>query len=117
MEEDTRATMTGILWFLSTVVLAFLFISAAAQGELSLAHIVIVFVILALAVMGTAYFLRLPQAETAQQKAKRETIDNFLRDLSDKDLIELKERLASENLEEQPIAHYLDDDGELVRRN
>jgi hypothetical protein len=112
MSEDTRATLTGGLWFLSAFVLVALFISAAAQGELTTAHIVLASVILALAVIASPILLRMKDSD---EKSKRR-VDRVLDDLSDEELIELKRRLAGVDERAGSIADYLDDDGELVRR-
>jgi uncharacterized damage-inducible protein DinB len=117
MSEDNRAALTGGLWFFSALVLVALFISAAVQGELTLAHIVVTFVILALAIAGTSFLFRWNDSKTPQEKTKRRRIDNLLREMSDEELIELKQRLSDSDLSEEPIVNSLGDDGELVRRS
>lgn len=116
MKEDTRAGLTGTLWFLSTVVLVALFISAAAQGEFTPGHVVFAFVLLALTVGATPILLRWQGGQAQQEKAKRQGIEALLRDMSTEDLIELKQRLADVDDHEATTLDYLDDDGELVLR-
>jgi hypothetical protein len=117
MSEDTRATLTGALWFCSALVLGALFISAAAQGALTLGHVVLACVILALVVTGTSFLLRRIESETPHTKVKRERLDKLLRNLSDEELAELKQRLSDVDLDEATSIDYLGDDGELVRRS
>ena len=116
MKEENRAAMTGALWFFSALVLVALFISAAAQGELTPGHIVFASILLGLAVIGTPILLRWKDDSTQQDKMKRERVDKLLRDLSDDDLIELKQRLAEVEYSEESILDLVGDDGELVRR-
>jgi hypothetical protein len=117
MSEDTRATLTGVLWFFSAVALVGLFISAAAQGELTAAHLALAFTILALAIIGTPYLLRWKDSGTEQEKAKRERIDSLLRDMSDDDLAELKRRLSDVDASDKiSVDSLIGDDGETILR-
>ena len=117
MSEESRSTLTFVLWLFSAIVLGALFISAAAQGELTPAHVFLASVILTLAVVGTPYILRQREGETEQAKAKRRRIDSLLRDLNDDELVELKQRLSDGDYSVESIADSLGDDGELVRRS
>lgn len=112
MTEDTRATLTGALWFCAALALGALFISAAAQNELTTGHIALAFTLLVIAVSGTPFILRM---KDSGEKSKRR-LDRVLDDLSDDELLELKRRLADVGTQAEPITHYLDDDGELARR-
>jgi membrane protein implicated in regulation of membrane protease activity len=114
MSEESRSTLTFVLWLFSAIVLAALFISAAAQGELTPAHVALASVILALAVAGTPYILRMKEGDAQQEKSKRR-IDGLINNLNDDELVELKRRLADVE-DEAPLADYVGDDGELVRR-
>jgi hypothetical protein len=116
MPVEYRGNLTIACWFLSALVLGALFISATAQGELTSTHVLLAFVILGLAIAGTAFIWRFPESETEQAKAKRRHIDSLLSDMSDEELIELKQRLADVDAKEAPITDYLGDDGELVQR-
>jgi hypothetical protein len=116
MSEESRATLTGVLWFFSAIALVALFISAAAQGELTPGHMAIAFTILALAIVGTPYLLRMKEGETEQEKAKQRRVDSLLRDLSDEDLIELKQRLSEEDYSVEKLVGSVGDDGERVAR-
>ena len=52
------------------------------------------------------------------EKRKRDRIDNVLRDLSDKDLLRLRERLSDGAIDEDLLYQQIvGDDGELVYRN
>lgn len=116
MSESNRATLTFVLWLFSAAVLGILFLSAAAQGELTPWHVVLAFVILGLAVLGTPYILGQPRSESEQEKTKRRRIDNLLRDMSDEDLVDLKQRLSGDDERAQSVDDFLGDDGELARR-
>jgi hypothetical protein len=115
MTEETRATLTGGLWFFSMLALVALFISAAAQGELTLAHVLLAAVILGLAIAGTPYLLNFKGADA--EKSKRRRIDSLLSDQSDENLIELKQRLSDVDAGDKvSVDSLLGDDGERVLR-
>lgn len=111
MDQESRGNLTLGLWFLSAVVLAALFIAAAAQGDLTSAHVALAVVMLTLATAGTVAIWRW-QGEAEEEKAKRRRLDVLLHDLSDDELAELKHRLTGGDSDK---AYVLDDDGELRR--
>ena len=115
MSEDNRVTLTAVLWFFSALALGALFISAGIMGELSIGHMVIALVILALDMIATPTLLRWKGSESEQEKAKQHRIDTLLGDMSDDELIELKKRLSDGALSDEAVT-TLGDDGELVRR-
>ena len=73
--------------------------------------------ILTLTGVTTAFLLR-QTYDDAQQKSKRERIDNMLRDMSEKELSELRKRLSDDAYnEELPLDYLVGDDGEQVQRS
>jgi membrane protein implicated in regulation of membrane protease activity len=111
-----RAFLTSMLWFLSALVLGALFISAAAQGELTIGHLVFGFAVLVLVVIATPILARWKDSDGNIAKSKRQRIDHMLRDMSDEELVELRQRLATGNLSDDAILDYLGSDGELLER-
>jgi hypothetical protein len=111
-----RAYLTSLSWFLSAIVLGTLFISAAAQGELTAGHLGFAIVILALVVIATPFLSRWKSAEPEAVKSKRQRIDTMLRDMSDEELDDLRQRLSTETPSKDSILNYLGSDGELVGR-
>jgi hypothetical protein len=111
-----RTFLTAMMWFMATVVLAALFISAAAQGVLTIGHLSFAFAVLSLVVIATPLLARWKDGEAQFMKSKRERIDNVLRDMSDTELLELKQRLTTGEINDENILDYLGDDGELVAR-
>jgi hypothetical protein len=111
-----RTFLTAMMWFMATIVLAALFISAAAQGELTVGHLSLAFAILSVVVIATPLLSRWKDGETQFMKSKRERIDTMLQDMSDAELLELKQRLSTGDMSDENILDYLGDDGELVRR-
>lgn len=98
--------------------LAALFIGAGLQGEFTIFHTVFASLIFGLALIGTplAFFgLREEDVDTA--KAKRERIDTMIRDMSDDELVDLKQRLSTGDYNEDSLLDYVSDDGELVMRS
>lgn len=116
MTEESRAALTGALWFFCTLVLVALFISAAAQNELTTGHLGFASVILVLAVSGSAILLRWKDSDSAQAKNKRQPVDHLLDELSDADLMDLKQRQADLDQREAALSDLLGDDGELLER-
>jgi hypothetical protein len=116
VSEERRGILTIGLWFLSAIVLAALFIAAAAQGELTPLHAALASVMLALATIGTVSILRMKDSETQPEKAKRGHLASLLDDLTDDELAELKHRLTGNDSDNEDIATYLDDDGEIRHR-
>ena len=116
MSVEIRGNLTIALWFLPAVALVALFISAAAQGDLTAGHILLAFTILALPIIGTPLLWRGFDSETQEEKSKRRRIETLLHDMSDEELGELQQRLSDGDLRNETIAHSLGDDGELVRR-
>lgn len=120
MDDESRRTLIGGLWFFASIVLAALFISAAAQKELTTGHIVLAVAILGLVVAGTLSFLygKGTARSVEGEKAKREQVDveSLLRSLSDEERAELKQRLEAGDLDEGAVLDHVDDDGEIVWR-
>lgn len=116
MSEERRATLTIGLWFLFAIVLAALFIAAAAQGELTTMHAALASAMIVLATIGTISIWRMKDSETQQEKSKRRNLDTLLHDLSDDELDELKHRLTDEDFDNKHLMTYLDDDGEIRHR-
>lgn len=116
MSEENQGILTIALWFLSAIVLAALFIAAAAQGELTSAHVALASVMLILATIGTVTIWRMKKTETGEtqeEKAKRRRLDNLINDLNDEELAELKHRLTGNDTQEENLMDYLGDDGEI----
>lgn len=105
-----RAFLTVWLWVLSALVLAAVFISASAQGELTAGHLGFASVMLFLVVIATSFISRWNTDKVEASKSKRQRIDHMLRDMSEEDLAELKQRLSTGD---DTILDYLGSDGEL----
>jgi hypothetical protein len=112
-----RTFLTAILWFFSAIVLGALFLSAMGQGELTNGHVSLAILIISLVVIATPLLARWKDGASTLEKSKRERIDTMLRDMSDEDLVELKERLSTGTITDENILDYLDSDGELVGRS
>lgn len=116
MSED-KGNLLGALWFFSALVLVALFIGAGAQGELTGGHIVLALAVMGLAAAGTFALWSWQSDDTQQSKAKRESMDTLLRDMSAEDLRELKARLENIDSHDESVVDYVGDDGELVWRS
>lgn len=116
MDSESRSALIVMLWFASGITIAAIFIAAAVMNAFTLWHALFGFVILGLAVVGTPFLLNF-KPEDELEKAKRQRIDNLLRDLSDDDLVALKQRLSDGDVSEDTILDFIGDDGELVTRS
>lgn len=114
--QESRTMLIGTLWFFSALVLIAIFVSAAAQGELTVGHMLMVSVMLGLAIAGTLFVHFTTRAESEESKAKRQNLDKLLRRLSDEDLMALKERLSDDDFHREPTLDRISDDGEMVMR-
>lgn len=119
MSEDSRrgSSLVGALWCFCALALIALFISAAAQQELTPGHIMLTVLIMGTAIVGTPFVLRWADQETSLTKPKRQSLDGILADMSDEEILELKRRLLDGDFHEAAIVDYLGDDGELVQRS
>ncbi len=115
--KETRIASIGGLWFLATLALSAVFLGAGLQGELTLVHIVFACAILALACIATPILIHWFNSNSDVVKAKREKIDTMLRDMSDDELMELKQRLSDGDYSDESLLEYVSDDGELVFRS
>lgn len=118
MKDDNRTGLTMILWIMTGVALAALFISAAAAQSLTILHGLIALAILAASAGGTFATWKVQfQEEDGVVKAKRQRIDQIIQDLSDDELVALKQRLSDGDYSETSILDFLNEEGELVGRS
>lgn len=117
MSEESRIQLVGMLWFFSMIALVALFIGGGI-GTFTIWHFALASIILAVDIIATPFLLRWrdTESELLRQKAKRERMDNMLRDMSDDELLKLKQRLSEGDYEEGVVYDHVTDDGELVLR-
>ena len=115
-----KALITGFMWLI--------YVGAVMGGMMSVGAIVIplAFIFMFPLLAMSAFMWDLPSkirdirlAERGLEvndveKRKRDRLDAVLRDLSDRDLVRLKQRLAHRMIDDEDIQLMLDDDGELV---
>jgi hypothetical protein len=118
-----RALVTGFMWLI--------YVGSIMAGAMSIGAVVIpLAVIFMLPLLAMSAFMwdlpskirdmRLAErginvnASSDVEKRKRDRLDAVLRDLSDRDLVRLKQRLAHRMIDDEDIQYLLDDDGELV---
>jgi len=117
MPDDNRTFLTALLWFMSGIALTALFVSAAINA-MTITHLVIALLIIA-ATAGGTYAAWNVQFKHEDQyiKAKREHIDDIIKDLSDDELMTLKKRLSDGEYSETSILDFMNEEGELVGRD
>lgn len=116
MLDEKRSNLMGVMWFVTAIVLASLFVSAGIGEGLTILHLLTTALILLVTTLGTFAVFRMKTDDNQVAKSKRQRIDDMLRDMSDEDLFELKQRLSDGSYDEEQILDYLADDGELVMR-
>ena len=113
--SDNRYELLAGLWFFCAVPLGLLFLSAATQDGLTIFHFILALTLIGIAVGGTPIMIHLLNNDVSkQEKTKRERIDTMLRDMSDDELLELKQRLSDGDYSDDTILDFIGDDGELV---
>lgn len=113
-EKEMQFMAVSIIWFGFVILMVALFIAAGLQGAFVLPHYIFAGFILALALFGTGMVVRWIWQTNDVTKAKRERIDMMLRDMSDNELFELKQRLMDGTVTDDTLLDYVSDDGELV---
>lgn len=118
MQQPPESKHAGIfismmLWFLATLILAAIFIGSGLQGEFTTAHMIFASIVLTLAMIATPLVIYATREKDDIGKKKRQRIDNLLRDMSDDDLLELKQRLSDGKFSDEAHLDYVSEDGEL----
>lgn len=118
MSNKNLSEITMVIWGAMGIALAALFISAAAQG-FTVFHMITA-ILLALAPLAATGFiwqwggvLNKPSQDledTFSEKAKRERIDQVLRNLSNAELMALKKRLSHDDIDDDLLEYYLQQD-------
>ncbi|MEM9955783.1 MAG: hypothetical protein AAF846_29560 [Chloroflexota bacterium] len=121
--DEMRLQATKAVWVALTLIFVTMFVVAGVFGDGIEAGHVWLGIILAGAGMGSTSFIwgdgnKSDETETGemQEKAKRDQIDAVLRDLSDEDLVRLKQRLEDGTIDDDLLYEHmtLTDDGELI---
>lgn len=115
-QREIQVSAVGGIWFGAVILLATLFISAGLQGSFTLIHFVFAGLILALATIGTPLAILGIRGKDVG-KAKRQRIDAMLRDMSDEELLEIKQRLVHGDYSNDELLDFVTDDGEMVTRS
>ncbi len=117
MSDDNRTGLAMMLWVMTGIALSALFISAAAAQSLTIMHMIIALIILAVSAGGTYVVWTVNfRSDDYGAKVKRERIDEIIKDLSDDELMALKRRLSDRDYTETSILDFLNEEGELVER-
>jgi ABC-type protease/lipase transport system fused ATPase/permease subunit len=123
METLAKSIATVLMWAGFLIMLLF---AMNPLGGLTVV-LALVLMIPLLAIMAFMWVVNSPAAtnasrsqgenrrETSQEKRKRDVLDAVLRDLSDEQLANLRERLREPGFEDR-LDYMLGDDGELVQR-
>lgn len=115
-----RTLATGFMWLI--------YVTAVMVGAIEIGAIIIpLAVILMIPLLAMNAFMwdffgkmkelrmaKMGQSGEQAEKRKRNRIDKVLRDLSDDDLMQLKQHLANRDVEDDDLAYMLGDDGEIV---
>ncbi len=119
MDTKTRLETTKFIWAVLAFVLAVLFIGAGVGNGLEAGHVIIGVAALIAGAISTGVIWNPDHVEgeiKGGEKAKRERIETVLRDLSNEELIALKNRLANGSIDDDLLYERmaLSDDGELI---
>lgn len=123
MNSHTRLQATKYIWITMGIALFSLFLSAGIANGLEAGHVILGITLCIAGFLSTAVVwskdnLEEPSALNmeAREKAKRERIDEVLRDLSNEELFALKQRLSDGAIDDDLLYQRmtLSDDGEIV---
>ena len=123
MDSHTRLTATRYIWVTMGVSIFSLFLSAGMADGLEATHVILGIAICIAGFLSTGMVWSWGELGNtsavdmeAQEKVKRERIDGVLRDLSNEELVALKNRLSDGNVDDDALYQRmtLSDDGELV---
>lgn len=123
MDNHIRLQATKYIWITTGISLFSLFLSAGLASGLEAGHVIlgIAICIAGFLSTGTVWNWGEPGMASvvdmeAQEKVKRERIDGVLRDLSNEELIALKQRLSDGTVDDDVLYQRmtLSDDGEIV---
>ena len=115
MTNKNITELTMVIWGAMGIALAALFISATAQG-FSVFHMITAILLVVAPFLATGMIWQWGGAlnkqsqdldETFSEKAKRERIDQVLRNLSNAELLALKKRLAQDDIDDDLLDYYL----------
>ena len=128
MDTNNRKEATAAIWVPMSLALIALFISGGMANGINGYHFVIAIVLASAGLVGVGFIWswgapgivdkNAGEHYTASEKAKRDRIENALKDLSklsDEELMILKQRLSTGEINDDMLHEYLvGDDGELV---
>lgn len=115
MSSKNLSELTMVIWGAMGIALAALFISAAAQG-FTVFHMITAILLVLAPLAATGFIWQRGGAlnkqsedldETFSEKAKRERIDQVLRNLSNAELLALKKRLTQDDIDDDLLEYYL----------
>ena len=112
--DKQRLDIIAMIWFIMSIALSALFISAAAIGELTPMHLVITLILTGIPLVMTGFIWFGIKSSDDREKAKRENLEFALKNLSNTELKVLKERLAASEIDDEMLYVHLVDDGELM---
>ena len=123
MNSHTRLQATKYIWITMGIALFSLFLSAGIANGLEAGHVILGITLCIAGFLSTAVVWNKDDLEEtsalnmgAREKAKRERIDEVLRDLSNEELFALKQRLSDGAIDDDLLYQRmtLSDDGEIV---
>ena len=123
MSNDNRVQITAVVWIAMAIALFGLFISGLGDAGLTVIHLMMATLILAVpsAITGLIWGWWGPgvaadeaQNEAQSEKVKRERIEEVLRNLSNAELVALKKRLQSNEINDDVLYAYLEEEEDVL---
>ena len=128
MDSKRRMEATAAIWGPISFAMFGLFLSGGIADGLTIIHLIIAIVLAVAGLVGTGMlwnwgtvgmFTEMNVADKQHEKPKRDHIEKALKDLStlsDEELMILKQRLSTGEINDDMLHQYLvSDDGELVQ--
>lgn len=117
-----RGAVTIVVW-LSYLAMIYVSVEQLAAWAILLAFVLMIPLVVVMGATWNMFGGRTvakydSRDESSTEKRKRERLDNVLRDLSDDDLLQLRQRLQDGTIDENILyERMVGDDGELIQRN
>lgn len=119
---NNRTLATAVIWIGVAIAMVALFVSAAVTGGMTSGHVLlgIISMIGASSATGAVWgqsdelIINVGNDSVqAKEKSKRRSIEDALRNLSDADLENLRDRLRDDNIDDELLMAYLADTDEV----
>lgn len=118
VNNKNRVDITGIIWGTMAFALFGLFLSGLGDAGLTIIHLLVALALLIVPSVATGYLWNWGRGfstnETHAEKAKRDRLEEVLRNLSNAELQALKARFRNNEIDDEMLYAYMDEDDQML---